>query len=290
MSVRLIRRPCHGRARLGILRQAWNTSFVIVDKIMPISDPLVSSSLDQKAIASIKTGDDSFELSMPGSINDFVASYGFVGPGLKGRFPDLMLDHYRNALGENLDNLDIDAISKRHGIIAEFDGDPPAQTRFSIKRALVGSISKNGVLYAANEGNWYRLDQVFKSTVDENFMGLVEQWVQPPEVIVKRIEKEKGKPAKVKFESELDYNRRCATSYGQVCLDQDLISVPEVAYGSFEACDLLDISGKRLIHVKKSSRQSSVLSHFFKQGGNSARILKRPISRRVSDSRKRWKR
>ncbi|MEM9050328.1 MAG: TIGR04141 family sporadically distributed protein, partial [Pseudomonadota bacterium] len=42
----------------------------------------------------------------------------------------------------------------------------------------------------------------------------------------------------------------------------------------FEACDLLDIKGKRLIHVKKSSRQSSVLSHFFKQGSNSARILK----------------
>lgn len=45
-------------------------------------------------------------------------------------------------------------------------------------------------------------------------------------------------------------------------------------HGKFEACDLLDIANMRLIHVKKSSRQSSVLSHFFKQGSNSARILR----------------
>ena len=50
--------------------------------------------------------------------------------------------------------------------------------------------------------------------------------------------------------------------------------VPAIPYGKFEACDILDIVNQRLIHVKKSSRQSSVLSHFFKQGGNSARILK----------------
>ena len=57
-------------------------------------------------------------------------------------------------------------------------------------------------------------------------------------------------------------------------LDQEILEVPAVPYGKFEACDLLDIEGKRLIHVKKSSRQSSVLSHFFAQGSNSARILK----------------
>jgi uncharacterized protein (TIGR04141 family) len=41
-----------------------------------------------------------------------------------------------------------------------------------------------------------------------------------------------------------------------------------------EACDLLDIEGRRFIHIKKSSRQSSGLSHFFKQGSNAARMLR----------------
>ncbi|MEP3196584.1 MAG: DUF6119 family protein [Lentilitoribacter sp.] len=79
---------------------------------------------------------------------------------------------------------------------------------------------------------------------------------------------------KTGFESELEYNRRCAKEYSQICLDQKIINVPSIPYGKFEACDLLDLENKRLIHVKKSSRQSSVLSHFFKQGSNSARILK----------------
>jgi uncharacterized protein (TIGR04141 family) len=55
-----------------------------------------------------------------------------------------------------------------------------------------------------------------------------------------------------------------------------------VQYGKFEACDLLDIGAKKFIHVKKSSRQSSVLSHFFKQGSNAARLLKTiPDARRA---------
>jgi len=51
--------------------------------------------------------------------------------------------------------------------------------------------------------------------------------------------------------------------------------------GKIEACDLLDIAGKRLIHVKKGSRSSSVLSHFFKQGANSAIQLRTTQESRV---------
>ncbi len=42
-----------------------------------------------------------------------------------------------------------------------------------------------------------------------------------------------------------------------------------------EMCDLIDLPARRFIHVKKSSRRSSVLSHFFKQGGNSAQLLRK---------------
>jgi uncharacterized protein (TIGR04141 family) len=57
-------------------------------------------------------------------------------------------------------------------------------------------------------------------------------------------------------------------------LDQKLIQIDEVPGPGIEVCDLLDVKGRRFIHVKKSSRQSSVLSHFFKQGSNSARMLR----------------
>jgi len=131
-------------------------------------------------------------------------------------------------------------------------------------------IASSGT-YAISEGEWYRLDEQFKIDVEAYFSDLVGKWDSPPEKIIKKISTD-GK--KTGFESELDYNIRCANSYGQICLDQKIIQVPSVPYGKFEACDLLDVNNKKLIHVKKSSRQSSLLSHFFKQGSNSAKLLK----------------
>lgn len=246
------------------------TGFYIIDKVRPILDKIVLATLDQRAIDIIKDGADNFELSMPGWSEDDVVYYGLYGPGLRGRFPDLLMSNYRDALGTELADLDIEAIRK-HGVVAEFNNDVGTKKRWSIKKALVGSVVEGGGLYAISEGEWYRLDEQFKADVDAGFAVLKEDWPDAPLVIVKKVS-EDGK--KTGFESELSYNERCAVEYGQILLDQKILTVPATPYGKFEACDLLDIEGKRLIHVKKSSRQSSVLSHFFKQGSNSARILK----------------
>ncbi|WP_168193104.1 TIGR04141 family sporadically distributed protein [Rhodophyticola sp. CCM32] len=247
-----------------------NTGFYIIDKVRPILDKLVLAALDQKAVDIIKAGADNFELSMPGWSEDDVVYFGLHGPGLKGRFPDLLMSNYRDALGAKLSDLDVETIRK-HGVVAEFNNDAAVKKRWSVKKALVGSVVEDGGLYAISEGEWYRLDQQFKTDVDAGFATLKEDWPDPPLMIIKKVSDD-GK--KTGFESELSYNERCAEEYGQVLLDQKILTVPATPYGKFEACDLLDIEGKRLIHVKKSSRQSSVLSHFFKQGSNSARILK----------------
>lgn len=247
-----------------------NTGFYIIDKVRPILDKVVLATLDQKAVDVIKNGEDNFELSMPGWSEDDVVYYGLYGPGLKGRFPDLLMSNYREAVGAKLGDLDVNAIQK-HGIIAEFNNDAGVKKRWSVKKALVGSVIETGGLYAISEGEWYRLDEQFKTDVDAGFETLKEDWPNPPLMIIKKVSDD-GK--KTGYESELSYNKRCANEYGQVLLDQRILTVPAIPYGKFEACDLLDIEGKRLIHVKKSSRQSSVLSHFFKQGSNSARILK----------------
>jgi uncharacterized protein (TIGR04141 family) len=66
-----------------------------------------------------------------------------------------------------------------------------------------------------------------------------------------------------------------AEEAGYLLLDRKLIQIDDVPGPGIEVCDLLDIAGPRYIHVKKSSRQSSVLSHFFKQGGVSAQMLRK---------------
>ncbi|WP_316859785.1 TIGR04141 family sporadically distributed protein [uncultured Cohaesibacter sp.] len=247
------------------------TGFYIIDKVRPTLDKLFIAKLDEAAVEAVKNDTENFELSMPGWSEEDVIYYGMYGPGLKGRFPDLLISHYRDALGDKIEELDTETICRKHGILAEFNNDAGTRKSWSIKKALVGSIVVDGGLYAISEGEWYRLDEQFKSDVDAVFNELKESWPFAP-LVIKKIISEDGK--KTGFESELSYNLRCAEEYGQICLDQKILSVPAIPYGKFEACDLLDIENKRLIHVKKSSRQSSVLSHFFKQGANSAQILK----------------
>ena len=87
--------------------------------------------------------------------------------------------------------------------------------------------------------------------------------------------KEKGKKIKIGFQSEESYNEEIAKETGYWLMDQKLIQIEEIPGPGVEACDLLDIAGRRFIHVKKSSRQSSVLSHFFKQGGNAAQLFRK---------------
>jgi len=247
------------------------TGFHIIDKVRPELDRVVLAKLDSRAVDIIKNGGDNFELSMPGWSEDDVVYYGLYGPGVQGRFPDLLMANYRDALGANLNALSVEMITSKHGVLAEFNNDVASKKRWSIKKSLIGSVVVDGGLYAISEGEWYRLDQQFKQDVDAAFQALIVAWVGQPLIIIKKVSPD-GK--KTGFESELDYNTRCATDYDQVLLDQQILTVPAIPYGKFEACDLLDINNKRLIHVKKSSRQSSVLSHFFKQGSNSARILK----------------
>jgi hypothetical protein len=62
---------------------------------------------------------------------------------------------------------------------------------------------------------------------------------------------------------------------GYLLMDRKPILIDEMPGPGFEACDLLDIEGRRFIHIKKSSRQSSVLSHFFKRGRHAAQALRK---------------
>ncbi len=64
------------------------------------------------------------------------------------------------------------------------------------------------------------------------------------------------------------------TEAGYLLMDRRLVKIDEVPGQGMEVCDLLDVERRRFIHIKKSSRQSSLLSHFFKQGGHSAQLIR----------------
>lgn len=252
------------------------TGFRILDLVSPISDKDEIDELDRVVVENIKNDSGDFELGLPITYDDQVIEYKFQGFGGRRTYPDLMLAHYRNALGDSLDGLNVETL-KKHKIVARFDENDNVERPWSIRTALIGSIQHQNQLYAINEGAWYLLSESFRDGVLRSFTDAVRSWrgVTRPRPLVQRVVSGNSRSSRrIRYESEGDYNASIAIDLDMVCMDADLISVPEVTNSGFEICDLLDVANKRLIHVKKSSRRSSVLSHFFKQGSNSAQNIR----------------
>ncbi|WP_417813202.1 DUF6119 family protein [Thalassospira alkalitolerans] len=247
------------------------TSFVALDVIRPIRDKGVVDILDQQTVQHIKDQLGDFEFGLPITLADESIMYSFQGPNLKGGYPDLRLSDYLEALGDKVEELSTDML-KKHKVIALFQEEDRPNRTWSLRQSLVGSLIHEDGLYALNEGEWYRLDQAFQKDVVQVFDTAHRNWAGVPRP--RPLKGIYGGNGDGVYEAEGDYNASIGKELDYVVFDTVMIKVPSVPNSGFEVCDLLDIKGRRLIHVKKSSRRSSVLSHFFKQGSNSARNIK----------------
>lgn len=252
-------------------KEYQNTAFRIIDSVRPVTDGILRDDLFDMAIDSIKAGEDRFELSLPSNSEAEGVSFKFAGPGLRHSYPDLLLRHYTAALGTSLATISRQTLED-HKIIAQFDDDRP-NLSWTLKKSLLGSISKDGERYAINDGQWYRVDNTFKDSVEARFVDILRDWDIPKPPPIRKIYDHNNRNGRL--EREEDYNARIAKDLGLILLDQKEITIPEVSRSGFEPCDLLDLHNKRFIHVKKSSRRSNILSHFFKQGSNSAQQFRK---------------
>lgn len=251
------------------------TSFKIIDFLAPVLDPVVQSSLDGALVKDIRERSDDFEIAIPEIISEKIGSFRFEHAGFTDYYADLSLELYRDGLGARLENLSLDDLEK-HTVTAYAENEDRPFQHWTVHRSLVGSLVLNGERYALNEGSWYRINKIFKDTADRKFEDLC----APPDKKLRPLKKivqtaEKGKKQKVSYQSEELYNKEMSSETGYLLLDRRPIQIDEIPGPGIEACDLLDIKGRRFIHVKKSSRQSSILSHFFKQGGNAAQMLRK---------------
>jgi uncharacterized protein (TIGR04141 family) len=252
-----------------------DTAFKIIDFLSPVLDSTIGARLDAALVAAIRGGTDEFEISIPEIIPDGMASFRFEHAGFTNFHADLSLELYRAGLDARLGNLALDDL-KKHTVAAYGENEDRPSQHWSVHHALVGSLVLDGERYALNEGYWYRVDESFKATADANFVRLC----GPPDRQLRPLRKiiqpgRKTKAQKTLYQSEESYTAEVAQETGYLLLDQKLIHIDDVAGPGMEACDLLDMAGRRFIHVKKSSRQSSVLSHLFKQGGNAAQMLRK---------------
>lgn len=246
------------------------TPFSIIDFVRPVADGTLHRQLNAEAARRIRDRHDNFELGMPSNLESEGVTFRFEGPRLRNSFPDLLLRHYVASLGTRLAELDEDTLDS-HKIVAEFDENRPP-LRWSIRKALVGSIDRDGERFAANEGQWYRVDDNFRQAVERAFQEIQGTWGEAPPPPPTTYYDAAGNG---RIEREEDYTARLALHFNYVLLDQIFLTVPNAARSQFEVCDLLDVAGCRFIHIKKNSRRSNILSHFIKQGSNSARQFKR---------------
>ena len=246
------------------------TGFRIIDFVRPVTDPTLILTLDELAAASIRQKEENFELGLPATREDEAVGYKFIGVGIRRYFPDLILKNYITSLGDKLNELNPKTI-RSHQISAIFQDGSLPERKWSIKSSLVGSIVNENERYAINEGEWFRIEALYRKSIEDGFSDLVEEWNgnEPPALYKYYDQSNSGT-----LETEAAYNERLCNELKFVHLDCHLIQIPDASKGSFEACDALDLAGKRFIHVKRSSRRSSILSHFFKQGSNSAQYFR----------------
>ena len=248
------------------------TAFKIIDFLSPVLDSNLTAELDNGLVSAIITGADDFEIGIPEITHDDVGTFRFERAGIGGFHADLSLDLYRSCLGGDLAKLTVDDL-KRHRVAGYRTGDSTPVGDWPVHDALLGSLVHKGDRYALNEGLWYKLGEQFKRSADKKFSELLIGTDRHLGTFKKVVEGT-GKRAKVGYQSEETYNVDVSKSSHYLLMDRKLIQIDEIPGPGVEACDLLDIPGRRFIHIKKSSRQSSVLSHFFKQGAHSARLLK----------------
>jgi uncharacterized protein (TIGR04141 family) len=251
------------------------TSFRIIDFLSPVLDPTAQSALDNALVAAIRDHSDEFEVAIPEIVSENIGSFRFEHAGFSHFYPDLSLDLYRESLGARLPKLTLDDLN-HHTVAAYAENDNRPFQYWSVHHSLVGSLILNNERYALNEGHWYRISKTFKDAADRKFTELCapsDKKLRPLKKIA--LNDSKGQKQKVTYQSEETYNAEIAEEAGYLLLDRKLIQIDDVPGPGIEVCDLLDIAERRFIHVKKSSRQSSVLSHFFKQGGVSAQMLRK---------------
>jgi len=128
-------------------------------------------------------------------------------------------------------------------------------------QCLYAEIDFKGNKYMLINSNWYKIEADFVSYIDKKITTLFNRKVPA-------ISWPKYDPAKSENTYNLDLT---ANIKGSVCMD-----AKNIIYGGGkskeEFCDVFDINGGNIIHVKKYSG-SSVLSHLFNQGYVSAELL-----------------
>jgi|TARA_R100000656_G_scaffold93307_1_gene67589 uncharacterized protein (TIGR04141 family) len=260
----------------GLLKARYSNAYVgsgfeVIDQLRPIVDKSYVEELDAALVKAVNDNSGEVELVIPliASQENDVSYIRFMRTSAPTPpvSVDVSLDAYRAVLQPGSVS-DIESL-KKHQVMAH---DQTGKTLHydSVYDCLVGTIesdvSGTDEKYVINEGSWYFVSSNFKKIIDDFFSSVRDYGSDGEFEKLKYVSAKLRKKDTDGLEAELTYNTRVAANNDLVLMDQEFVKTPILSGRGFEFCDLLDTGNKRIIHVKKGSSQSSVLSHFFNQG------------------------
>ena len=166
---------------------------------------------------------------------------------------DILMESFRH---EVLHERDVTIPFLKHNYVSAYNANGILRYRWPYYRCIYSEIEYDNKLYILNTGNWYQVENNYKSQVENTYNNA-------PLSDLPIID--------YNHDDEGAYNNAlAATSPSYFLMDRNLIP-SGVVHNGIEFCDVYEQTGK-LIHIKKYGG-SQVIGHLFNQGLVSARML-----------------
>ncbi|MBC7456955.1 MAG: TIGR04141 family sporadically distributed protein [Bdellovibrionaceae bacterium] len=220
-----------------------------------VTDPMLITTLNQKLLVDLKAGEvENIFVGTPEQYDPVVVE-GFKFSSFEN---ELTTELSINTLLDNLDEKDFSyELFQKLSIQEKLTESGQLINKWSVWECIEFEIQINEVMYCLQQGIWKSYPKSIVTDVN-NFvdsLGL-SHCVLPPAFI---------------NETEGDYSLRINRDMGLVHMDKALIRGPGFTSG-IELCDLIHDITNELIHLKRGTR-SSELSHLFRQGVNSLKMI-----------------
>lgn len=230
----------------------YRNSFSWIDNILPLKKNELINTLDDLLIEKLQHYDEQQTwLAVPDILNwDDISELKYEnGEGHE----DILMDTFCQ---EVLQSHEISvAFLKGHNVHA-YDANGDLRYKWSYYKCLYSEIEYGNKLYMLNAGNWYQVDNQYKSQVEDTYNNA-------PLSSLTLID--------YNHDNEGAYNIALVASNASFCLMDKKLIPSGVPGNEIEFCDVYDNSGK-LIHIKKYGG-SQAIGHLFNQGLVSARML-----------------
>lgn len=236
-------------------REDYKQDFPWVDNIKEIRNKNTIDSLNDELVSRLQASSrDKLFLAIP-DIVEWGSIQGFKFMKRQGEvFPDIRLTDFLGSVGD-FSRISATFLKNRRVLLVHTDSDF-IEAKWPVYQCINYETSRDNQTFLLTGGTWYQVDSSYMETVN-NQMSAISKVAFPF--------------IATQGQSEEDFNKSVHDSDPNFAL----MDRKNINYGGgkskIEFCDLYH-RDKMMVHVKKYSG-SSVLSHLFAQGVNSARVF-----------------